>query len=62
MALRLLQASGISIDLTIGSERPACTMSSNTASSAAESELPAWISGERSARWSPKASWAMRGS
>ncbi len=44
-------ASGIIRDFTIGAVRPARTRSSNTASSAAESELPDWITGLISSIW-----------
>ena len=42
------QASGIIMVFTMGSSRPAWQSSSNTASSAAESELPDWMTGFRS--------------
>src|SRR3546814_10557659 len=46
--------------LTIGKSRPARTISSATASSAAESERPAEITGFKSSTWSAKVSEAMR--
>src|SRR5690606_1379363 len=49
------QDSGMSRVLTSGAERPARTITSNTASSAAESELPAGITGLMTSLASPKA-------
>jgi hypothetical protein len=46
--------------LTIGASRPARTITSNTASSAAESELPPWITGLMSSIASPNTGLAMR--
>ena len=54
------RASGISRALTMGAGRPACTSTSKTLSSAAESEPDAWITGFTTAWSSPKASAAMR--
>ena len=62
MAGLLPDASGISMALAMGSERPARTMTSYTASRAAESELSAWITGLMSSMESPNVSCAMRGS
>ena len=55
-----LQASGIIMVLAMGRSRPARTMSSKTASSAAESELPDWMIGLRSSIDSPRSSLARR--
>ena len=52
--------SGIIRLLTMGADRPARTMTSNTASSAEESELPDWITGLMSSANSPKTAVAIR--
>ncbi len=54
------QASGTSMILAIGADRPARTSTSNTESSAAESELPCGTIGLMSSARSPKAELAMR--
>jgi hypothetical protein len=46
--------------LTMGAARPARTRTSNTASSAPESDVPSGITGFRSSIHGPKASWNMR--
>ena len=56
----LLQASGTSMVLAIGAERPARTITSNTASSAPESEVPAGTIGLMSSAISPNVLEAMR--
>src|SRR6056297_3929239 len=53
-------ASGISMVLTIGAIRPARTITSNTESSAAESDEPVAMIGLMSSWYSPKASEAIR--
>ena len=53
-------ASGTSIVLAIGAERPPRTSTSNTASSAPESDAPAGMIGLMSSALSPKAALAMR--
>ena len=53
-------ASGISRVFVMGAERPARTITSNTASSAAESDAPSGITGLMSSECSPKAMEAMR--
>ena len=60
MAIFLAQAGGISSVLVSGSERPARTSASTTASSAALSELPAWTIGLTSSLKSPNAGATMR--
>ena len=50
----------MSSDFAIGAARPARTSTSNTLSSAAESEPPGWMIGFTSASASPNASEAMR--
>ena len=50
------QASGIRMVLASGAVRPARASTSNTASSAAESELPGWMIGLMSSPTSPN-SW-----
>ena len=55
MSASFAQASGTSIVLAVGASRPERTIASNTASSAAVSELPAGISGLMSSLASPKA-------
>ena len=60
MASALDQASGTIMVLTAGKLRPPRTKSSNTLSSAAESEPAAWITGFRSSMASPKTGEAMR--
>ena len=54
------QASGTSMVLAIGAERPARTSTSNTESSAAESELPGATIGLMSSASSPKCSLDIR--
>ena len=54
------QASGTSIVFAIGALRPARTSTSNTESSAAESDAPSGTMGLMSAAWSPNAPDAMR--
>ncbi len=56
----LLQASGTSIVLAIGADRPARTSTSNTASSAPESDVPCGMIGLMSPASSPNAFEAMR--
>jgi hypothetical protein len=55
-----VQASGTSMALAMGRSRSARTMSSKTASRAAESELPGTTTGFTSSIASPKASAARR--
>ena len=62
MAASFDQASGISMVLTRGAERPARASTSKAASSAAESELPAWITGLISSPCSRNSTLTMRGS
>src|SRR5829696_5155157 len=56
------EASGIIIDLTIGRLRWPRTRSSNTLSSADESDAPGWTIGFRSSIERPKLSWSRRAS
>ena len=58
--LRCLHASGTISDLAIGGVAPGAHQHLETASSAAESEPPAWITGLMSSMCSPKISAAMR--
>ena len=56
------EASGIIIALTIGRLRWPRTSSSNTLSSADESDAPGWMIGFRSSMARPKLSWSRRAS
>ena len=58
--MRFDQAGGISMVLTSGSWRPARTRASQTASSAALSELPGWMIGLTSSLCSPNAGATIR--
>ena len=55
MSRSFCQLCGTSMFLAVGASRPERTIASNTASSAAVSELPAGISGLMSSEWWPKA-------
>ena len=60
MVCELVSACGTSIILTIGALRPARTITSNTVSSAPESDRPTPITGFRSAMWVPNTGCSIR--